>query len=292
MSISERLLITYARAFPFRRGKMRLVDALWSVASSDSDTMRLATLKYGGFKLPCDLTEDLQRQFYFFGTYFLEEANLACWQRVAKNAHVIFDVGANLGVYSFAALAVAREAAVHAFEPTPEIASQLKSAADLNSLYGLHVHEIAASNISGHGRLNRCRGHTGTNGGMNYIHGTAQPGDLDCVQLIKLDDFCRQSKINRIDLMKVDVQGHEFDVIKGAEELLRAGRIGTLLFELNWNWGPVCPARASIGLLEQYGYRFAAPKMKLKWRQAGDWILGLTDVLARKPDRNEVECPA
>src|SRR5262249_58041931 len=88
--------------------------------------VRMAHLRYGGLKMPCDLTEMLQRQFYFFGTYFLEEKILNCWTKAAKEAEVIFDVGANFGIYSLAALASQPNAVVHAFEATPEIAGRLR----------------------------------------------------------------------------------------------------------------------------------------------------------------------
>src|SRR6266545_4661870 len=95
--IYERLLISYARHFPIRRGKLRVVDALWRAAGRGHSTQRVADLRYGGFKMPCDLNELLQRQFYFFGTYFVEEKILFCWQNAASRAQVIFDVGANAG---------------------------------------------------------------------------------------------------------------------------------------------------------------------------------------------------
>src|SRR5262249_46971250 len=96
-SALERALITYARVFPLRKGKLRVIDRLWRAATMGRGTARLAHLRYGGLKIPCDLTEMLQRQFYFFGTYFLEEHILDCWTKAAKEAEVIFDVGANSG---------------------------------------------------------------------------------------------------------------------------------------------------------------------------------------------------
>jgi hypothetical protein len=53
-------------------------------------------LKHAGFKMCCDVREMLQRQFYFFGTYFLEEDLLRSWATVSKGAKVVFDVGARL----------------------------------------------------------------------------------------------------------------------------------------------------------------------------------------------------
>src|SRR5436190_23091297 len=125
----ETLLRVYARRFPIRRGKLRIVDSLWQTVLSDRSTHRVATLKHGRFRISCDLNEMLQRQFYFFGTYFLEEDILRCWEATAKWANVVLDVGANAGIYSLAALAVQPDVVVHAFEPTPEIAARLRATA-------------------------------------------------------------------------------------------------------------------------------------------------------------------
>ena len=145
----ENLLILYARRFPIRRGKLRVINSLWRAAVGDPNTHRVATLKHGGFKMPCDLGEMLQRQFYFFGTYFLEEDILRCWQAAAQGAKVVLDVGANAGIYSLAALAIQPDATVHAFEPTPEIAARLPATAKLNGLDHLQVHEMGSSTRMG-----------------------------------------------------------------------------------------------------------------------------------------------
>lgn len=274
----------YARLVPLRKGKLRLINALWSTAIGDKETTRIATLKYGAVRLPCDLREDLQRQFYFFGTYFVEEQNLSCWRRYASDAKVVFDVGANLGIYSFAALAAAPDATVHAFEATPEIANQLREATILNDLRRLHVHAVAVSSRVGFANLNRCRGEMGTNGGMNFISIRASEGDPDCVPTIRLDDFCEEYAIDRIDLLKIDVQGHEAAVLEGAERLLSAGRVGVILFELNWahNSRRECPALQSVRLLERHGYRFSSPGREPRWRRSGEWMHALSDALARQ----------
>ena len=149
MSTSEKLLLLFARRFPFRRGKLRVINELWSKVLSDNGTHRRAFLKFGGFRMSCDLSEMMQRQFYYFGTYFMEEENIRCWQSMSRRATMILDVGANAGIYSLAALAVQPHATVHAFEPTPEIAKRLRETATLNALDHLYVHEIAVSARNG-----------------------------------------------------------------------------------------------------------------------------------------------
>jgi len=261
-----------------------VVDALWRAAGGSATTWRLADLKHGTYKMPCDLSEMLQRQFYFFGTYFLEEHILACWETAAKGAKMILDVGANAGIYSLAALAVRQDATVHAFEPTPEIAARLRETAKLNRLDQLHVHEVAVSSEDGHATLRRCRGELGTNEGMNFIGPDFGEG-TEIVRTVCLDRFCERQAIDYVDLLKIDIQGHEHAALKGAEHLIRAGRIGTIFTELNWarDAAAGCPATESIRLLDQAGYRFSEPRQHLNWKESGDWLRTLTDVVARRP---------
>jgi FkbM family methyltransferase len=224
----------------------------------------------------------LQRQYYFFGTYFLEEHILACWEKAAKGASIILDVGANAGIYSLAALASEPRACVHAFEPTPEIAARLRATATLNALTRLHVHEMAVSERSGHAVLAGCRGDLGSNEGMNFIRSNFDEVGLERVQSASIDDFCEQHAISHIDLMKLDIQGHEYHALIGARRLIGRGRIGAIFMELNWvrQRGHFCPAARSISLLEQAGYRFARPADDLSLQKSGEWLHELSDVVA------------
>jgi len=273
----------YARHFPIRRGKLRVIDSLWQPVFAGEYTHRIATLKYGGFKISCDLNEMLQRQFYFFGTYFLEEEILDCWQSMAHNAHVIFDVGANAGIYSLAALAVQPAAIVHAFEPTPEIADGLCATAKANGLDHLYVHQTAVSSRDGTAKLRRCRGELGTNEGMNFISQHATDANGEEVPTVCLDQFCLDRSIACIDLLKLDVQGHEYSVLQGAARLIGSGRIGVVFMELNWSCsGSSSPASESINLLDRAGYLFSRPGKHLKWEKAGDWLCAVSDIVARR----------
>ena len=247
----------------------------------------MAFLKHGNFKMKCNLDEMLQRQFYFFGTYFMEDEILACWEKFACYSDMIFDVGANAGIFSLAALAMREDAVVHAFEPTPEIAAHLRDTACLNHLERLYVHEFAVSDASGRAVLNRFRGENGYNGGMNYI--TADKGELTAerVDKITLDGFCRDRSIERIDLLKLDIQGHEHAALLGCTDMISTGRIKTIFMELNWAKTAleICPATRSIQLLERAGYRFSEPGRILTWRDAGDWLTKFSDVIASRSSR-------
>jgi FkbM family methyltransferase len=251
----------------------------------------VADLKRGGLRMPCDLSEMLHRQAYFFGTYLLAEDLLDCWANEAKGARVIFDVGANAGIFSLAALAVQRDAVVHAFEPTPEIATGLRETAAINGLDQLHVHEVAVSSKDGFAALRRYRGELGTNEGMNFTTTPADDAGEELVPTICLDRFCADHAIERIDLLKLDIQGNEHQALAGAARLLAAGKIGTIFTELNWaeTAGSTCPATESIHVLEDCGYRFSRPGRRLHWQRSGEWMRKLSDVVARRVRAEEID---
>ena len=261
-----------------------MINLLSKVGGSSEPTSRLTVLKYGGFKMFCDLSQMLQRQFYYCGTYLVEEEIIDCWQTVAQGTRTILDVGANAGIYSLAALAVEPTAEVHAFEPTPEIANRLRSTARLNALDHLHVHELAVSAQTGTATLNRFRGELGTNEGMNFISEARSGSDGERVHTVCLDQFCRDHSIDKIDLLKIDVQGHEYAVLKGAEQLIRSGRIRIIFMELNWadRSQSICPATQSVQFLKQSNYLFSKPEKRLNWQPAGDWLRKMTDIAAQR----------
>jgi FkbM family methyltransferase len=280
---AERLLVAYARRFPLRRGKFRAVNALWPLVAGD-DPMRMAEINYGGLRLPCDLREALQRQYYFFGTYLLEQHLLETWRGAAREAQVVFDVGANAGIYSLAALDAQPSAEVHAFEPTPEIAAGLRRTAEINDLDNLIVHAVAVSNYDGEAILRRCGAADGGNEGMNFIVRTPGDAAAERVRAVKLDTVCAELGIERIDLMKLDVQGSEGDALEGAAGLLARGAIGTVFMELNFapERGEDCPAASAVRRLEAAGFEFAEPGAAPRWAPAGDWLHGCSDVICRR----------
>ena len=281
-SFGETLLYTYARHFPVRRGKMRLVDALWPHVVAPDDTVRIAHLNRGGFEMRCDIRQFLQRQFYFFGTYLLEENVLKSWCNFASSAKVILDVGANAGIFSLAALAAQPQAIVHAFEPTPAIAERLRETARINRLHSLRVHEMAVMQKSGSALLNVCQGEYGTNDGMNFVTHRAVSSAVMPITTTSIDDFCDREHINHVDCVKLDIQGNEAEALAGATRLLSRRGVGVIFMELNWAAAGEerCPATECIRLLSEAGFLFAHPKTSPSFRSPGKWMRALNEAIA------------
>jgi hypothetical protein len=150
-------------------------------------------------------------------------------------------------------------------------------------LQNLEVHEVAIYRENGSELLNRWRGESGSNEGMNFITAVADSLDGERVEAVCLDRFCYERRIDRIDLLKLDIQGQEHSALMGAIGLLQSGRVGKIFMELNWakDRAESCPATVSIRLLQRAGYVFAVPDLPLNWREAGDWLRPLRDIVAR-----------
>lgn len=218
------------RHSPLPYGKERLLSAFWERLSF-GDYQRRARLKGIDVEIACDLGQFIQRHVYFFGHY--EPESTRYWSQLARHAEVIFDLGANFGIYSLLAAASNPRARIYAFEPTPEMFEKLSRNIEGNHFENVFPLQAAVGATSGKGFLHRCSGSDGGNEGMNYVSGeTAAESDVG-VNLISLDNFCRQQKIAKIDLLKMDIEGGELDALRGASELLDSQQIDCILFEFS-----------------------------------------------------------
>jgi hypothetical protein len=120
---------------------------------------------------------------------------------------------------------------------------------------------------------------------MNFVSEDFGDTTGERVPAVCLDRFCRDHAVERVDLLKLDIQGHEYSALRGAQDLVHAGRIGTIFMELNWTQHAeaTCSAIESVHLLEQADYLFAQPGKQLKWQKAGNWLHNLNDVIAHRP---------
>ena len=77
------------------------------------------------------------------------------------------------------------------------------------------------------------------------------------VELQSLRQFCANEGLERIDILKLDTQGHELEILQGERELLRSGKVRFILVELLFSPLYATQARAGevIGLLESCGFK-------------------------------------
>lgn len=130
----------------------------------------------------------------------------------------VLDVGACEGLFAFRCLrgGLARE--VIAFEPSPVMSALLRRGAAANGVAErLRVEALA---VGAHGGTVRFDPAPGAEGGRLDAH-AATGLEVPCTTL---DEYCRRHGLSLTaeDLIKVDAEGADFDVLRGAEELIRA----------------------------------------------------------------------
>jgi FkbM family methyltransferase len=152
-------------------------------------------------------------------------------ERVADGPDVVFfDVGANVGQTVTTIRRDYPRAKIHAFEPSPSTFARLRD------------------NVGGHGDLTLVQAALGATVGRMDLHENAQsdmssflPTDRDgwgevlaktSVAVDTVDNYCAVHDIEAIDVLKIDAQGFDLEVLRGAENMLREGRVGVIWMEL------------------------------------------------------------
>jgi FkbM family methyltransferase len=162
----------------------------------------------------------------------------------------VADVGANQGLYTLFLSRLVPDGHVFGFEPDPVLFASLKENVSRNcdqnvSLFNYAVASKAGSLSLMEGQLNR---------GDNRIVSSAQPGAvISKVRAIALDTMIPDL---RLDLLKIDVQGFELEVLRGAEKLLDANRNLLVLIEF-WPHGLQLAGSTPeevLGLLKAHGF--------------------------------------
>jgi FkbM family methyltransferase len=227
--LAHNALIYYLRDFPVSAGKTRILNLLWRTLAF-GEYRRQTTLRQANVKLICDLANFLQRHLYFYGSY--EEEQCDYWMMLAKHASTIFDVGANVGLYSLLAAATNPRARIHSFEPTTEIVEAFMSNIRLNCMRNISVNSSAVGSYTGKGYLRRHKHGEELYDWMNYVVDTAAQSSDPCISVTTLDDYCKQKQIAHIDLLKMDIEGGEYDALIGAKGLLQAQSIRCIFLEL------------------------------------------------------------
>jgi FkbM family methyltransferase len=162
-----------------------------------------------------------------------ESSELRFVERFIKPGMTVFDVGAHHGLYTIlASKATGAEGRVHAFEPSPRERAQLKRNLGLNRARNVQIHSVALGRESGKETLYLV---DGTEDGCNSLRApnVEQVTIPVEVRVQPLDDFLRQSGVQGIDFVKLDVEGAELSVLEGAEGLFRSPHRPVILAEIS-----------------------------------------------------------
>lgn len=139
------------------------------------------------------------------------------WDRALPPQPVIFDIGANIGLYTLpAGRRAGREGRVYGFEAHPVTFRYLQRNATRRPDPRIVIENLAVGAETGRAMI----AFNAANPGETHMATESEGGEQ--VPVVALDDYCRQRRIDRIDYMKIDVEGYEANVLRGAAGIIAA----------------------------------------------------------------------
>lgn len=164
---------------------------------------------------------ELENELFWKGMKGWEAVSFNIWIQLCKEAKVIFDVGANTGVFALIAKAVNKEATVYAFEPVKRVCDKIHENNALNN-FDINVVEKAAADYDGKGVIYDPQGEHVYSVTVNMEKSVP---DIDFakveIETIKLSTFIKNENLPKVDLMKIDVESFEPEVLDGLGDYLK-----------------------------------------------------------------------
>ncbi len=172
----------------------------------------------------------VENELFWKGVLGHEGVSMKQWIELSRNAKVVFDIGANTGIYGLVTQTLNPSAKIFAFEPVARVFQKLRLNIEKNN-FPIYPVEKAASNFNGSASIYDLP--------SEHIYSVTVGKDLSGskdskkveISTLRLDTFIKENNITNIDLMKIDVETHEPEVLEGMGVFLRQF-MPTLLIEI------------------------------------------------------------
>jgi FkbM family methyltransferase len=178
---------------------------------------------------------------------------------INESSGTVLDIGANLGTFCVPLARKIPKLKFHAFEPQRIVNYQLCANVIINSLDNVYTYEAGLSTESKDIELTIPDYATETNIGAFSIDEEVRKNEYECntvgskekMILMALDDI----GFENVRLIKIDVEGHELEVLRGGIETIKANNYPPIIFE-TWTWKPWYQEKrkALFDYLEGHGY--------------------------------------
>lgn len=218
--------LKFYRHLPHFKGKLRLGRLLFKSLINKNNSVIFSAHHNILYHVPNTL-ENLGIELFVDGIY--EKKLVALLKKNIKPGENYFDIGANIGAIGLPVIKVNPGVKYIGFEASPLIFEYLKTNFQQNNISNYELHNTLV--------------HAGDNQTMKFYQ-PEQYGKSSLaptfteehiyVKSISLDTFCYSQKINRINWMKVDVQGYELYVFMGMKQLLLNKKVNNIIFEFEY----------------------------------------------------------
>jgi len=252
-----KLLQASLRLYPLYSGAGTLANTRLPAWASSVLGDRAVTTLRSGVRLIVNPQECLGRSVYYTGEWDPK----ITWviNRLLRTGDTFIDIGAHCGVIAVAGAArVGASGMVHAFEPQPDLAAMLKASASANGFMNVRVHNIALSDRTGEMNLFI----PANKQVLATLEGDGGDHPSIRVPVECASDYLKNLNLKHIRLIKIDVEGHEETLLRGARDYLAKTPPDAILFESVPTEGPFW-RRPAVMLLSTMGYHFIAVPKRL-----------------------------
>lgn len=177
-------------------------------------------------------------------------------EQTLKTGDIFVDVGANEGYFSFlAASKVGMLGRVIAIEPQRRLQARFAQNVALNEARQIEYFSVAIGDHHGTETLHLTPDMNSGASGLEQV--TRYACQTETVSLMTLSELWGVAKLEKVSLMKMDIEGFEYEAILGSPEIFREHRVKTLAVELHPNLirGRGLDPERIVDFLCQHGYR-------------------------------------
>ena len=199
------------------------------------------------FKLASISDNFLSFELFWRGGGYYEPITRLLIEELVRPGDTFIDVGANIGFYTLVIGSTRRDAHVIAFEPNPGNFALLQRNVETNALSNVRCEPLAVSDVDQTATLYLTGSHMSASLRAGFDGNVT--GTID-VQTVKLDTYLARQPVRGRLVMKVDVEGHEEALFRGADETL-ATQKPDIITEVTLNY-----PRHTVEQLARHGYRF------------------------------------
>ncbi len=248
--LRKKILAKLIRLYPFLSGCGTIANSKWVQQLAGESTEKVWTKLENGLSIQASLADFDGRATFYAGDTDRKITQL--FKLILRPGDTALDIGANMGLTALrAAHLVGESGQVHAFDPNPQMQQQLKDSIAYNQLSNVTLHPVAIGDQSGMLELHVPVGHSGAG---SLVRKEGDRALLESVQVpVKTIDSIFPA-MGPIRLVKIDVEGFEPQVLRGAERLFSHNPPDAMIVELN-GYEYSADDHPTIQILSRLGYR-------------------------------------
>ena len=229
MQLIRHLLRLYLSKFPITEGK-KYIYMFAKKYFIPKQTKIISKMKYG-FYLKLNL-QNPEHQYYYFYMSHDERYEINNLQNIIQSSDICWDIGANIGFYSFLFSSIVNDGEVVAFEPISKTYDDLKIAKEINKYKNIKVNNYALGSHCEDKKI--FHSHSDLSIGTASFLNSDLFKNSELVHINTIDDICNGLKIP--DFLKIDVEGFQEEVIKGASVFFQ-NNAPLIMIEIDRNTG-------------------------------------------------------